>query len=647
MPAAGIPEPGELTLQVGAVTVEPGDVMTAFATGGIGIARNVGQDWAAGDRVAVRLTRAAAGEPVVSGAGLSVADAEVHEAEGAVLAFQVTLDEAQTSTVSVRYATSDGTATAGSDYVARSGALRFAPGETAKTVSVPVLDDALDDDGETLFLTLSNPFGAQLVDGVATGTIANTDPMPRDWITRFGRTVGSQVVESVTARFESDGRSHVTLGGVGLGGSGQYPTALSDRDAWDTATQRSFGDREMTGRELLLGTSFHLTSTERKDGGPVFATWGRVASDSFEADVGDVRVEGDVTTGLIGFDAEWDRVLAGVMLSQSKGDGSYAPGAASGSDRDEVESTLTGVYPYARFEMSERVSMWGLAGAGSGELTLRQEGGAPIDTDLEMRMGALGVKGTVLDGSGPSGVGLNVRSDAMWVRTESDGVAGAGGFESAEGEVTRLRLVVEGERVFAAGAGATFTPSGELGLRHDGGDADTGTGVEVGAGIRYTAGALSIEGQVRTLVAHEESGYEESGYEEWGASGAIRFTPDASGRGLSLTVAPTWGNAASATERLWTAHDATGLAVGGDNDAAGRLDATVGYGFALFDGRWTGTPELGLGLTDTYRETVLGWRLDPARSTAYGLRLEGSRHEPVSGAEAPEHRVRVRLTARW
>ena len=219
-------------------------------------------------------------------------------------------------------------------------------------------------------------------------------------------------------------------------------------------------------------------------------------------------MDGDVTTGLIGLDAEWDRVLAGLLLSQSKGDGSYTLSEEMGDDRGTVESTMTGVYPYARLEISERVSAWGLAGLGSGEFTLNQEGQAPIKTDLGMRMGAVGVKGTVLDGSGPSGVGLSVKSDAMWGRTESDRTVG---LESAEGDVSRLRLIVEGERVFEAGDGATFTPTGQVGLRLDGGDAETGSGVEVGGGLRYIAGPLTIEGQVRMLVAHEESGYEEWG----------------------------------------------------------------------------------------------------------------------------------------
>ena len=71
--------------------------------------------------------------------GLSVADARVYEAPGVTLDFAVTLGRASASTVSVDYATSDGTATAGEDYTATSGTLTFAAGETAKTVSVPVL----------------------------------------------------------------------------------------------------------------------------------------------------------------------------------------------------------------------------------------------------------------------------------------------------------------------------------------------------------------------------------------------------------------------------------------------------------------------------------------------------------------------------
>ena len=88
---------------------------------------------------------------------LSVADASVEEGPGAMLAFAVTLDRVRHGAVTVDYATTDGTAAAGSDYTGVSGTLTFAAGEVAKTVSVPVLDDAVDEGSETMTLTLSNP----------------------------------------------------------------------------------------------------------------------------------------------------------------------------------------------------------------------------------------------------------------------------------------------------------------------------------------------------------------------------------------------------------------------------------------------------------------------------------------------------------
>ena len=133
---------------------------------------------------------------------LSVADARIDEAPGAVLAFAVTLSRAASGTVTVDYATADGTATAGADYTATSDTLTFAPGETEKTVSVPVLDDAHDDTEETLTLTLSNATGARIRDGEATGTIVNSDPIPQAWLARFGRTVAGHVVDAISGRLE-------------------------------------------------------------------------------------------------------------------------------------------------------------------------------------------------------------------------------------------------------------------------------------------------------------------------------------------------------------------------------------------------------------------------------------------------------------
>ena len=117
--------------------------------------------------------------------------------------FDVSLDRAAAEPVTVDYATSDGTATAGADYTATSSTLSFAAGETQKTITVAVLDDAHDEGTETLTLTLSNARGAAIGNATATGWIVNTDPMPAAWLARFGRTSATQVLGLLDARFDA------------------------------------------------------------------------------------------------------------------------------------------------------------------------------------------------------------------------------------------------------------------------------------------------------------------------------------------------------------------------------------------------------------------------------------------------------------
>ena len=111
----------------------------------------------------------------VRNARLSVRDAEATEGDDASLDFVVKLSPAASDTVTVAYATSDGTATAGSDYQTTSGELTFAPGETTMTISVPIIDDDVEDNGETVNLELSGASGADIGDGAAVGTIRNTE----------------------------------------------------------------------------------------------------------------------------------------------------------------------------------------------------------------------------------------------------------------------------------------------------------------------------------------------------------------------------------------------------------------------------------------------------------------------------------------
>jgi hypothetical protein len=109
----------------------------------------------------------------------SVSVATVSQAEGNAgtqpATFTVSLTKASPLRVTVAYATANGTATAGPDYTATSGTLVFAPGETSKTVAVPIVGDTAFESDETFTLTLSNPVNSVLGTATATGTITNDD----------------------------------------------------------------------------------------------------------------------------------------------------------------------------------------------------------------------------------------------------------------------------------------------------------------------------------------------------------------------------------------------------------------------------------------------------------------------------------------
>src|SRR5262249_47873741 len=106
-------------------------------------------------------------------AALSITDAAA--SEGGTATFTVSLSTTSSQTVTVDFATADGTAAAGSDFDAVSGTLTFAPGETSKTISVNTLTDTIDELEEAFVVNLSNAVNAGIADGQGVGTIVDDD----------------------------------------------------------------------------------------------------------------------------------------------------------------------------------------------------------------------------------------------------------------------------------------------------------------------------------------------------------------------------------------------------------------------------------------------------------------------------------------
>ncbi len=593
----------------------------------------------------VKIALGAASAKVRGPARIRVAAARAKEGKDASLDFAVTLSRSASGPVSVDYATENGTATAGEDYTAASGTLVFAAGETEKTVSVPLLDDAHDEGKETFTLKLSNPQGAYLraMHREAKGVIRNEDTLQRDWLARFGRAAAADAVAAVTARLETprSAGSHLTVGGQRLpfGGSGAAPGLPAGAAWWEDP--HAGAQRAMSARELLRGTSFRAVLG---GGGSRFTGWGSGASVSrFTSASPGLSLSGEAATGAAGMDYERGRLLTGLAMTHSLG-----KGAAQGSGRSyAMGSSVTTVLPYARFEFSERVSAWSLAGTGSGRLTLDLDGDAAArhGADLSMTLAAAGVRGEVVTAAGAGGFSLALKADAYWVRTESERVSvpGVGNLAAARADASRLRAVLDGSRAFTLGGGGTLTPSVELGVRHDGGEGGSGTGMEVGAGVGWAdpSRGLDVALRVHGLAAHAGEGHR-----EWGVSGWLRVVPGAAGRGLSMSLTPSWGAAPGGSERLWRMPEASRLAANDNAAPSGRLDAEVGYGMAVLGGRFTGTPNLGFGVSDTAREYRMGWRLASVAS-GFELSLDATRRETPEGDGPPEHGVMLGGTVRW
>jgi len=111
---------------------------------------------------------------------ISIGDATVTEGDSGSLnaVFTVTLSKASTQTVTVQYATADGSAISGADFTSVTGTLTFAPGETSKTIPVAVTGDLIDEYDENFSVNLSAPTNAKTADGIGIGTILDNDPPP-------------------------------------------------------------------------------------------------------------------------------------------------------------------------------------------------------------------------------------------------------------------------------------------------------------------------------------------------------------------------------------------------------------------------------------------------------------------------------------
>ena len=394
---------------------------------------------------------------------------------------------------------------------------------------------------------------------------------------------------------------------------------------------------------MLTGSAFALN---RVTHGGVLSVWSRGAQSSFSGRQGTLSLGGDVRTTMFGADYARGPLVAGLSLSHSQGLGEY-----TGVSGGQVASSVTGLYPWLGYQATDRITVWGVAGYGTGGLSLTPADGPALASDLSMGMAAAGTRGELVAG-GAGGFGLAFKADALWVGTSIDGVNGpAGRLAATEAAVTRFRTGLEGSRSYTLAGRVSLKPIVEVGLRHDGGDAEVGAGMDIGAGlvVSDSAAGLSVDLRVRTLLVHQAEGFGERGL-----ALSLSYNPTPSTPlGFMVRVAPSWGGqATSGAEALWGRQTMAGLSQGGFA-SGNRLDAEVGYGLPV-GSRLVGTPRFGIATTGSGRDYRLGYSLgllERDEGLGFELGLAAQRRENLilggGAAGGVDQRLLGRATLSW
>ena len=463
-------------------------------------------------------------------------------------------------------------------------------------------------------------------------------------LTRFGRTVGQQVVDAVRDRERADrtrgfvsrlaGETLPRIAGTRDASERVEPGAWSDhdRDQVEGFGRENDADvtRALSEEDVLRGTSFTLNAL--KEDGTSLAFWGRGSISEFRGTAEGLFLEGDVRDVMMGADRLKDARLMGIMVMGSRGDITYR----FGDDTGRLETALTSFVPYGRRDFRNGMSFWGAVGVGWGTLTLTPEGREPLAGPLDWHMAAGGIEGRLSGVDLLPEADLGWHTDALWTRTRSEPTAA---LPALGGTTTRVRLGVDATWPETPALKGLVSPHAGVGLRYDGGDAETGFGLEIEGGVTWRDPeshlSLSVEG--RTLAVHEERAFR-----DWGMTFGLVWDPRPDTKeGFSATFGYDLGHGTSGEDALLGPETYPG-----QNEAEGETSwhSEVAYGVSR-GGGLVGSSYGGVsGTSDDVEEARVGYRIEPDTPHAENMSIDVWT-DPV--AEKEEKSAGAGLTWWW
>ena len=383
-------------------------------------------------------------------------------------------------------------------------------------------------------------------------------------------------------------------------------------------------DDDFDTKTLLADSDFAmpLSAGDGGLGGSNLALWGSGDYRNIGGDSNNVDWDGSLFSAHLGVDvALQPGLLAGVMLAWSEADLEYTNRNTATATAGDYELDMTSLHPYVGWRaLDGRLDLWTTVGYGSGDLKITEANAAPTTADATLQTLGAGGSARLLASRDTE---LRVKGEVQATRLEVEQAADDA-FNEMEVSATQTRLALEATRTVTTRSGAQVSPSLELGMRYDGGDGATGNGVEIGGGFRFQSAArgLTLETRARALLAHSGE------TEDIGISATLKLTPGADGQGLSLSLAPAYGNTGGGgAEEVWRG----GLSA--DTNPQASLNARVGYGLPSAAFMLTPYGEMALGEDVQNYRLGLSWGV----GALFDLNLVGERE--VKDGGGVEHAI--------
>ena len=413
---------------------------------------------------------------------------------------------------------------------------------------------------------------------VSVTAIAAEQMVYTDILAAMGRNVMSSVSQTIGGRFSVNAAERqIALANRRVNGMASSMEALISLTGTPQATTKygitdensqRYNRQQVSTRELMRGSSFYYALDDAPDshmgGGLAWTIWGAGDWNAFEgAPTATSSYDGTLTSGYVGLDvsktASW---IAGVAVGRTMGTADYDVTVTDGT----LETTLNSIYPYVHWTGPGCcIEVWGIGGFGTGEAEANS-----MTSDLSMSLGMVGVRAQLVGGAS-GGLDLDLIGDAGITKLSTSGGESAS-LSDLEASVQRVRIGLEASRTSDMGNGMLVTPFAQVAGRYDGGDGQTGNGLEVAGGLRIAGGRAGLEARGRLLAMHTGDDVKEHG-----VSVVAYVRPMGSGgQGLSMSLAPRMGADTEMTNNMWREEPTSDVRLSSRSGAA--VKAEIGYG---------------------------------------------------------------------